>query len=149
MKKSAYCIFNSMDAYAFLFQLLNKIVPLEPEETELIRKSFRPLHLKKGDYFLQSGEINKNVGFLAKGLVRYYVFKDDEESTFIFTKEGEFIADYQSFNNKTETLQNIHDQRLFKIPVDFYIIFLKNVLKYDKCLNFNNKSDYNKIFCVT
>ena len=47
------------------------------------------------------------MGFLNKGLVRYFVYKDEEESTFEFTKEGEFIADYQSFNNKTESVQNI------------------------------------------
>ncbi len=96
-----------MDAFNLLFQLLNQMVPLDKNETELIRSSFKPLNLKKGEYFLQSGEINKHVGFLAKGLVRYFVFKDDEESTFIFTKEGEFIADYQSFNNKTKSVQNI------------------------------------------
>ncbi len=35
------------------------------------------------------------------------MFKDEEESTFEFTKEGEFIADYQSFNNKMPSIQNI------------------------------------------
>ncbi|MCT4624115.1 MAG: Crp/Fnr family transcriptional regulator [Schleiferiaceae bacterium] len=96
-----------MDALAFLLHLLNQITPLEESEQELIAKSFKPLSLKKGEYFLQSGEVNKHVGFLAKGLVRYFVFKDHDESTFIFTKEGEFIADYQSFNNNTKSVQNI------------------------------------------
>ena len=96
-----------MAATIHLFDLLNKISPLEDKESDQIRQSFKPLKLHKGDHFLQTGEINKYVGFLNKGLVRYYVFKENEESTFIFSKEGEFIADYQSFNNKTPSLQNI------------------------------------------
>ena len=69
--------------------------------------SFKTFFLAKGTFFLRAGEINKHVGFLQKGLVRYFVYKDDEESTFEFTKEGEFVADYQSFNNHTVSIQNI------------------------------------------
>lgn len=90
-----------------LLKLLSQITELEENEVELIKKSFKSLFLSKGSFFLKAGEINKNVGFLQKGLIRYFVFKDDEESTFEFTKEGEFIADYQSFNNKTTSIQNI------------------------------------------
>ena len=90
-----------------LLKLLKGIVELDNEEEELIRSSFKSLSLAKHDFFLKAGELNKNVGFLDKGLVRYFVYKDDEESTFEFTNEGEFIADYQSFNNKTVSIQNI------------------------------------------
>ena len=90
-----------------ILALLGGIVPLDPVEVELIKSNFRPFSLSKGDYFLKSGEVNKYVGFLEKGLVRYFVYKNEEESTFEFTKEGEFIADYQSFNRKKPSVQNI------------------------------------------
>ena len=90
-----------------LLNLLGQIIDLEKIEIELIKSSFKPLSLAKGAFFLKAGEVNKHVGFLEKGLVRYFVYKNDEESTFEFTKEGEFIADYQSFNNKTASNQNI------------------------------------------
>ncbi len=93
--------------YSKLLELINQITVLEEKEIELIKSSFKPLQLTKGEFFLEAGKINKHVGFLHKGLVRYYVYKEEEESTFEFTKEGEFIADYQSFNNKTESVQNI------------------------------------------
>ena len=93
--------------YSKLLELINQITSLEEIEIELIKNSFKPLLLNKGEFFLEAGKINKHVGFLNKGLVRYFVYKDEEESTFEFTKEGEFIADYQSFNNKTESVQNI------------------------------------------
>ncbi len=90
-----------------LLKLLGQIAELDKNEIELIKTSFKPLFLAKGDFFLKSGKVNKHVGFLQKGLVRYFVYKDDEESTFEFTKEGEFVADYQSFNNNTVSNQNI------------------------------------------
>jgi CRP-like cAMP-binding protein len=93
--------------HANLLNFLHEIVALDKEEEELIKTSFKPLLLSKHEYFLKAGEVNRNIGFLKKGLVRYFVHKNDEESTFEFTKEGEFIADYQSFNNKTASIQNI------------------------------------------
>ena len=90
-----------------LLDLIGNIAKVEHNEIELITNSFKPLYLNKGDYFLEAGKINRHVGYLHKGLVRYFVYKDGEESTFEFTKEGEFIADYQSFNNKTSSVQNI------------------------------------------
>lgn len=96
-----------MMMYSKLLELINQITDLEEKEVELIKNSFKFLQLTKGEFFLEAGKINKHVGFLHKGLVRYFVYKDEEESTFEFTKEGEFIADYQSFNNKTESVQNI------------------------------------------
>lgn len=90
-----------------LLKTLSQLVTLKRNEIELIKTSFKSIKLTKGDYFLSSGDVNKYVAYLEKGLVRYFVFKDDEESTFEFTREGEFLADYQSFNNRTPSLQNI------------------------------------------
>jgi CRP-like cAMP-binding protein len=65
------------------------------------------MHLKKGDFFLKAGEINNRLGFVNKGLIRYFVYKNDDESTIEFTSEGEFIAEYQSFLDNSEAIQYI------------------------------------------
>lgn len=104
--------------YTELFALFNRIVTLKGDEIELINNSFHPLFIPKGDFFLEAGKVNRHVGFLNKGLVRYFVYKDGEESTFEFTKEGEFIGDYQSFNNKSvsvQTIQAIEDCEILAI----------------------------------
>lgn len=93
--------------YAALLDLLRHIAVLDEEEEALIKTSFKPRTLAKGDFFLKTGEISQQIGFIQSGLVRYFVYKNEEESTFIFTKENEFIADYQSFNQNTPTIQNI------------------------------------------
>jgi len=93
--------------YSNLIKLLSQFANLDENESELIKSSFMPHSLLKGEYFLKEGGVNKHVGFLHKGLVRYFVHKDGEESTFEFTKEGEFIGDYQSFRNSSVSKQNI------------------------------------------
>ncbi len=90
-----------------LLQLLTKIAPLNESEKEIIETRFKLISLKKGDYFLEEGKISKHIGFLKKGLVRYFVHKNDQEATFEFTKEGEFVSDLQSFNTQTPSAQNI------------------------------------------
>ena len=93
--------------YSGLLKTFNTIIPLNEAEENIIKNSFKLIHLSKGDFFLKAGEVNKHIGFINKGLVRYFVYKNEEESTFEFTKEGEFIADYQSFNNNQPSIQNI------------------------------------------
>jgi CRP-like cAMP-binding protein len=90
-----------------LLTVFKQIAKLDKQEENLFRDLFKPQYLKKGDYFLKSGESNNSIGFLKKGLVRYFVYKNDEESTLEFTKEGEFIAEYQSFVNKGISIQSI------------------------------------------
>jgi len=96
-----------MDAFQILLQTLKHITALEPDEEVLFQKAFKSFSLKKNEYFLQSTEVNTKLGFLCKGLVRYFVFKNEEEATLEFTKEGEFVADYGSFISKQPSIQNI------------------------------------------
>lgn len=90
-----------------LLTLFNQITPLEKEEEVLIKDSFKPMLLAKGAFFLEAGKVNTHIGFINKGLVRYFVDKNEEEATFEFTKEGEFIADYQSFSQNKPSIQYI------------------------------------------
>lgn len=90
-----------------LIHLFKQIAYLSEADIELIKASFKPHFLGKGEYFLKAGDTNQYIGYLRKGLVRYFVDKNETEATFEFTKEGEFIADYQSFNSHTPSIQNI------------------------------------------
>lgn len=90
-----------------LLQILQHITPLDEEEKLLIQQCFIPKHLTKGSFFLNAGAVNKHIGFITKGLMRYFVYKNEVEATFIFSKETDFIADYQSFNSKLPSIQNI------------------------------------------
>ncbi len=53
------------------------------------------LELKKGEYFIRSGELQKNLGFITKGLVRcYYVDTDGYEQTMRFMTDMQFVSNY-------------------------------------------------------
>ena len=90
-----------------IFESFSKDIVLSEDDKSLIVSSFKSIKLKKGELFLQQGNKCKYVGYLRKGLVRYFVYKNGEESTFEFTKEGDFIADYASFNTSRFSVQNI------------------------------------------
>jgi CRP-like cAMP-binding protein len=54
--------------------------------------------LNKKDYFLESGKIQKSIGFIAKGLVRsFFIDKDGNEITVGFYPEGEYATHYPAF----------------------------------------------------
>ncbi len=90
-----------------LLQILKQIAPLEIDEEQFFKSIFKEIHIKKGDFFLKAGEINNKLGFVNKGLIRYFVYKNEDESTIEFTSEGEFIAEYQSFLDNSEAIQYI------------------------------------------
>ena len=90
-----------------LLQTLRQIAPLEIDEEQFFKSIFKEMHIKKGDFFLEAGEINNKLGFVIKGLVRYFVYKNEDDSTIEFTSEGEFIAEYQSFLDNSEAIQYI------------------------------------------
>lgn len=56
------------------------------------------LELKKKDFFLEAGKIQKEIGFVTTGLVRSsFVDSDGNEITVGFYAEGEYATHYASF----------------------------------------------------
>lgn len=90
-----------------LIQSVKQIAPIDSDEEDIFMNVFTLKVIKRGDFFLKEGEVNNKLGFVVEGLVRYFVYKDNEESTLEFSKEGEFIAEYQSFLTQTESIQCI------------------------------------------
>lgn len=93
--------------YETLFKTFEQFIVLSDQERQIITEIFKPLELKKGNYFSEMGKLNKRVGFLVEGLVYYYVIKGEDESITDFTKEGEFVSEYHTFINQTKATQSI------------------------------------------
>ena len=124
-----------MNSHNILLASLKKLAPLDFEEEKLILTSFKNFSIKKNEYYLQSTEVNSKLGFLVKGLVRYFVFNNGEEATLEFTKEGEFVSDYGSFISRQPSIQNIQALE----DCEFLIIDyedLQNLYKQSKNANF-------------
>lgn len=83
-------------------KLLNSVKALCPKLTDHDLAAFTTqltiTELKKKDYFLQAGKVQKAIGFITKGLIRsYYVDQEGNEITVGFYAEGEYATHYASF----------------------------------------------------
>jgi CRP-like cAMP-binding protein len=80
-----------------LLNSMQNLILLSPAEIDTITSLFREKTYKKGEFFLEEGRICKQVGFIVKGLMRYYINHDGEEKTYEFSQENEYVCNYESF----------------------------------------------------
>lgn len=91
-------------------QLINRIkhyIELSQKDIALIETLFEKRNLAKGELFLQEGKICRELGFINKGMVCYYVMSDGAEVVHNFAMENEFICNYDSLINKSVSHKNI------------------------------------------
>ena len=101
-----------------LIETIRHFVPLSETDIQLIGTLFQPCVLKKGDYFVQSGQVCQQVGFIHSGLVRYFVNQDGDEKIYDFGLENDFVCDYESFLPQRpcqRAIQAIEDSSLWVI----------------------------------
>ena len=71
---------------------------LDPEELEFIHSYLSLSTLSKKEYFLKSGAIQNNMGFVYSGLLRsFYIDEKGKKVTISFINENSYAADYPSF----------------------------------------------------
>jgi len=112
--------------------LLNNIqhlITLNNEEKDLITHLFKEKRYKKGDFFLADGQICKQVGFVTKGLMRYYINHDGEEKTYAFSQENQYVCNYESFlpqSPSSKIIQALEDSDVFVIShSDLQLLYAK------------------------
>ncbi|WP_343702768.1 Crp/Fnr family transcriptional regulator [Chitinophaga sp.] len=78
-----------------LLQYIRSIVQVPPAEVEKLLDIGKHVTIRKGDYFLQEGQIPRKFAFVGKGLFRYlYIDADGREYTRNFMPERSFISAY-------------------------------------------------------
>jgi CRP-like cAMP-binding protein len=113
-----------------LLHSIQNIVTLSPAERDIVTSLFKEKTYKKGDFFLAEGQICKQVGFVAKGLMRYYINHDGDEKTYAFSQENDYVCNYESFLPQTPSskiIQALEDCDVFVISHDDLQIFYTNV----------------------
>ena len=90
-----------------LLYSIRNLIPLSPAEAGIVTSLFKEKTYKKGDFFLKEGQICKQVGFVAKGLMRYYINQDGEEKTYAFSQENNYVCNYESFLPQSPSSKNI------------------------------------------
>ncbi|QMU28157.1 Crp/Fnr family transcriptional regulator [Adhaeribacter radiodurans] len=121
--------------YELFFQKFNEIVPLTPEEQELIKNYLTPKKLRKKQYLLQGGDVCKFIAFVEKGALRSFSINDkDEEHIIQFALEGWLIADLYSFltgEPATYNIEALENAELVLISKPAHEELLKLLPKYE------------------
>jgi CRP-like cAMP-binding protein len=97
-------MFDSLFAY---FESRSSLV-LSEQEREIIQSGFHPKNLRKRQYFLQQGDICRNMGFIVRGASRMYsVDSKGHEYILRFGMENWWIGDYESYKLLTPSRYHI------------------------------------------
>jgi CRP-like cAMP-binding protein len=87
--------------FNILFRTIEKKTLLDKTDKELIKRTFRPLKIKKGGFFLKAGDIPDRIAFIVKGIFRYYYIDyDGNHSTKYFSTENSFLISYSAMIQK-------------------------------------------------
>jgi len=79
-------------------------VPFTKDEVQLIRSLATEKKLRRRQYLLQEGEVCRHKMFVAKGLLRTYLLKDDGTEVIMrFAPENSWTSDHMSYNSQTPT----------------------------------------------
>lgn len=97
---------------------INKILCLPSDLLDGFFNKLKPLNLRKGDYFLNEGELCRKIALVTKGVFYSYYQKDGNDIIEDFCLEGCFLADYPAFINQTPAQKNfkaLEDAQLLTI----------------------------------
>lgn len=110
-----------------LLQSIQSLITLSPEETGVVSSLFKQRTYQKGEFFLEEGRICKQVGFVVRGLMRYYINQDGEEKTYGFSQENNYVCNYESFipqRPSSKIIQAVEDSELFVISyADLHLLY--------------------------
>ena len=113
-----------------LLDSIQNLITLSTTEKDIVVSLFEEKKYKKGDFFLEEGKICKHVGFVTKGLLRYYINHDGEDKTYAFAEENNFVCNYESFIPRTPSTKNIQaleDCEMLQISYDDLQLFYKSI----------------------
>jgi|SRR5688572_17169054 signal-transduction protein with cAMP-binding, CBS, and nucleotidyltransferase domain len=98
-----------------LFKVVNRMVPLEANAWNAYKDKLTVRKLKKNEILWNIGEVCREVGFITKGGMRYFFYRDGEEVTGQFFFENTFVTIYASLI--TEKVTEIAFQALEETEV--------------------------------
>ncbi len=114
-----------------------KICPqLTEKELDFIRINLSISKFNKGEFYLESGKIQKQMGYVYSGLLRsYYVNEQGKKVTIGFINEDKYASDYPSFIKQKPSKYYIET---IEPAVVVNLSYVKIQEAYQKYKNFEN-----------
>jgi len=101
------------------------------EECKSVSEYFQLEPFAKNEYFVSQGKVCRKLAFIAEGVMRYCMFRDDgTDVTCFFMCEKDFVGDVDSFYSQKpsdKNLQALTDCQLITISFDNMQKLLQNV----------------------
>ncbi|MBK8405164.1 MAG: Crp/Fnr family transcriptional regulator [Bacteroidia bacterium] len=102
-----------------LKQIIQNTISISTPELDFMLSLFKPLNLKKDDYFLEFGKRCHQVAFVKSGMLRIYYPNDKgEETTCYFSLPYEFVTSFSSFSTGNASIENIQAV----LPTELFVI---------------------------
>ncbi|MCM4153931.1 Crp/Fnr family transcriptional regulator [Arenibacter sp. N53] len=108
--------------YDLLIGNIKELVPLTEDESRLIQNYFEPVHLKKKQFLLQSGESSNHMRFISQGCLKLYNIDElGAEYILQFGISGWWLNDLYAYLTKkpaTYFIQAITESTVLQIHRD-------------------------------
>ena len=78
---------------------IQKIYPFSQEEIDMLLHYLNKRFIAKGDFFLNMGQICRNLAHIDSGLMMHYNLSDGVEIPCNFSSEGEWMSNLKSFTS--------------------------------------------------
>lgn len=104
--------------FARVKEYIYRFVDFNEVDLAQFRGMLSKKYLPKGRFLLEAGEVCSHVAFINKGHFRSFSIVQDEEITYNFFFDGNFITDYPGFISRqpsTETHQALEDAELLML----------------------------------
>jgi len=118
------------------------------DEINLSAQFFKPLNLKKGDFFIREGEICRHIGFIVSGAVKAYAIDDEgKENITCFKFENEFVTSFPEFmmqEKSRRSMRTVEDSVIYRISYPDYQHLLGQVTALNRVIKSVIEQEYNQ-----
>jgi CRP-like cAMP-binding protein len=100
---------------------LQKIVTFSVEEIDMLQGFLVNKIIRKGDHFLNLGQVSRHIAFIDSGLMMHYSLHDGVEIPCNFSLEGDWMGSLKSFTSGSPTevaIKAIEDTLIREISVE-------------------------------
>jgi CRP/FNR family transcriptional regulator, anaerobic regulatory protein len=117
-----------------LLLYLNSIYKLSPELEIHLLSVVKHREIRKKEFLLKAGQINKEIAFIVSGLMHAFYMKEDTEVSSWFLKEGDVIVSVDSFYDQVPSYEYI---RALENTSIYYIDYSELEYIYNNFMEFN------------
>jgi CRP-like cAMP-binding protein len=121
---------------------------LSAGEINFSAQFFKPIRLKKGDFFIREDEFCRHIGFIASGAVKAYAAdQEGKENITCFKFENEFATSFPEFvaqEKSRRSIRAIEDCVIYRISYPDYQHLLNKVAAWNGVIKWVMEQEYSQ-----